>query len=374
MKKSLIALAALGTIASAAQAQTAVTIYGTVDTGITYSNHNATTNGDGGSKFGVGSGNIDTSRLGFKGVEDLGGGLKALFQLEAGFNNDTGATEQGTTLLNRKSVVGLGGNFGTVLLGRQSDILDDAGHQYTSIKDFGNFVGSPHALDRLEGIRTQNSIRYDSPNVQGFKGSLIYGFGEQAGQNSAGQSFGAGGTYDNGPLGLYLGYYQSKFGSNPSDTLISSIAAASGLTPADLSGANLDGTTVNKTFSLGASYQAGPARLYGNWSRVNVPDALKQNVFELGADYAVTAPLHLLAAVQHTNTSINGYDGSKPSVTQVNLGLDYYLSKRTDLYTLASYAKGNNGALVGNIYSPAVQNDDGKSNQTAVAIGIRHKF
>jgi len=373
MKKSLIALAALGTIASAAQAQTAVTIYGTVDTGITFSNHNASTTGDGGSKFGVGSGNIDTSRIGFKGVEDLGGGLKALFQLEAGFASDTGAS-QDSGAFNRKSVVGLGGSYGTVLLGRQSDILDDAGHKYTSIKDFGNFVGSPHMLDRLEGIRTQNSIRYDSPELQGFKGSVIYGFGEQAGQNSAGQSFGAGGTYDNGPLGLYLGYYQSKFGANPSDTLISSIAAASGLSTSDLGGTNLDGTTVNKTVSLGASYQAGPARLYGNWSRVNVPDLLKQNVFELGVDYALSAPVHLLAAVQHTNMSVDGNDGSKPKVTQLNLGVDYYLSKRTDLYTLASYASGRNGGLVGDIGSPAIQNDDGKSNQTSIAVGIRHKF
>lgn len=203
---------------------------------------------------------------------------------------------------------------------------------------------------------------------------MIYGFGEQAGQNSAGQSFGAGGTYDNGPLGLYLGYYQSKFGANPSDTLISSIAAASGLSTSDLGGTNLDGTTVNKTVSLGASYQAGPARLYGNWSRVNVPDLLKQNVFELGVDYALSAPVHLLAAVQHTNMSVDGYDGSKPKVTQLNLGVDYYLSKRTDLYTLASYAAGRNGGLVGDIGSPAIQNDDGKSNQTSIAVGIRHKF
>jgi predicted porin len=61
-------------------------------------------------------------------------------------------------------------------------------------------------------------------------------------------------------------------------------------------------------------------------------------------------------------------------VTQFNLGLDYYLSKRTDLYTLASYAKGRNGALVGDISAPAVQGDNGNSSQTAIAVGIRHKF
>ncbi|WP_395827022.1 porin [Collimonas sp.] len=232
---------------------------------------------------------------------------------------------------------------------------------------------STPSLDRLQGIRTQNAIRYDSPNMAGLKGSLIYGFGEQAGQNSAGQSFGAGATYDNGPLGAYIGYYQSKFGANPSDTLISGIAAASGLMPAALPGASLDGTTVNKTLSLGASYQAGPARLYGNYSRVNVPELFKQNVFELGVDYAVTEPLHLLAAVQQSNMKIEG-DTRKPKVTQLNLGVNYHLSKRTDLYTLASYATGKYGAYVGDIKAPALQNSEGNSNQTAVAIGIRHKF
>ncbi|AMP17045.1 porin [Collimonas pratensis] len=372
MKKSLIALTVLGTIAGAAQAQSSVTIYGTVDAGVTFSNNNVPAgNVDansrlGGSKFGVGSGNIDTSRIGFKGVEDLGGGLKALFQLEAGFNTDTGGFEQDKSLFNRKSVVGLGGNFGSVLLGRQSDVLDDYGHQYTSVKDFGNFVGSPHVGDRLEGSRTQNSIRYNSPSFSGVTASAIYGFGEEAGANSNGQAFGGGVAYDNGPLGAYLGYYQSKAGKNSADT-----APLFQLNPV------AEGDTMNKTFSLGASYQAGPARLYGNWSRINVPEQYKQNIFELGTDYALTAPLHLLASVQHTQYSLDGNtagNNSKPQVTQVNLGADYYLSKRTDLYTLASYAKGKNGAPVGDYSAPAVQNDDGKSNQAAVAIGIRHKF
>ncbi|AMO97496.1 outer membrane insertion C-terminal signal domain protein [Collimonas fungivorans] len=372
MKKSLIALTVLGAIAGAAQAQSSVTIYGTVDAGVTYSNNNVPAgNVDansrlGGSKFGVGSGNIDTSRIGFKGVEDLGGGLKALFQLEAGFNTDTGGFEQDKSLFNRKSVVGLGGNFGSVLLGRQSDVLDDYGHQYTSVKDFGNFVGSPHVGDRLEGSRTQNSIRYNSPSFSGVTASAIYGFGEEAGANSNGQAFGGGVAYDNGPLGAYLGYYQSKAGKNSADTA-----------PLFQLNTVKEGDTMNKTFSLGASYQAGPARLYGNWSRINVPEQYKQNIFELGTDYALSAPLHLLASVQHTQYSLDGNtegNSSKPQVTQVNLGVDYYLSKRTDLYTLASYAKGKNGAPVGDYANPAVQNDAGKSNQTAVAVGIRHKF
>jgi predicted porin len=143
-------LVTLGAIATIAQAQTAITIYGTVDAGVNFSNHNPAaegSDGKGGSKFSLGSGNIDTSRIGFKGTEDLGSGLKALFQLEAGFDSSSGAAED-RGAFTRKAVVGLGGNFGTVLLGRQADMLDDAGHRYTSTKDFGNFAAGLHVLDR----------------------------------------------------------------------------------------------------------------------------------------------------------------------------------------------------------------------------------
>lgn len=399
MKKSLIALAVLGAIAGAAQAQTSVTIYGIVDTGITYSNKVSTANGGpngtssaNGSKFAVNSGVIQGSRLGFKGVEDLGGGLKALFQLEAGFSNDTGALQGdkgATNLFRRKSVVGLGGNFGSVLLGRQTDILDDVS-QWTSVQDFGGVTGSVgHNLDRLEGTRTNNSIRYNTPDLAGFTGSLIYGFGETAGQTSSGQSFGLGGQYANGPLGAYAAYYQSKLGNTPSDVSLNNGTQFAGNA----------GDTALKVFSLGASYQAGPARLYGNWSRVKQPLATawngttalttasgtpnfysvgsvnnsKADIFELGVNYAVTAPLHLLGSVQYNKltfvpdgTGLN----SNGKLIQYNLGTDYFLSKRTDLYAFASYLQAKNAA------NPGVEGDGtgGTANQTAVTVGIRHKF
>jgi predicted porin len=110
MKKSLLALAVLGAFAGAAQAQSSVTIYGIVDTGLAYTSKVSTLlYRHTGSKFGVNSGVIQGSRIGFKGVEDLGGGLSALFQLETGFNNDNGALngQDGTTgttnLFRRKS-------------------------------------------------------------------------------------------------------------------------------------------------------------------------------------------------------------------------------------------------------------------------------
>jgi predicted porin len=113
-------------------------------------------------------------------------------------------------------VVGLAGGFGTVLLGRQTDFADTIS-AYTSVNDFGGVTSnSGSGLNRLQGVRTNNSISYTTNNLSGFTGNLIYGFGEQAGKTSAGQAFGIGGKYDNGPLGLGINYYQSKQGQPPS--------------------------------------------------------------------------------------------------------------------------------------------------------------
>jgi predicted porin len=310
--------------------------------------------------------------------------------LEAGFNNDNGALngqdKGATNLFRRKSVVGLGGNFGSVLLGRQTDILDDVS-QWTSVQDFGGVTGSVgHNLNRLEGTRTNNSIRYNTPDLSGFTASAIYGFGEAAGQTSNGQSFGLGGQYANGPLGLFAAYYQSKLGTiggtNASDTSI--------LGNTSFAGHGAAGDTALKTFSLGASYQVGPARLYGNWSRTKQPLAYatttgvltnggftvgsfnntKADIFELGVNYAVTAPLHLLASVQYNKLTFADAGSAKGKLTQINLGTDYFLSKRTDLYAFVSNLRAKDAVNPG-VYGDSLGNT---GNQTAVAVGIRHKF
>ncbi|MBB5390230.1 MULTISPECIES: porin [unclassified Herbaspirillum] len=379
MKKSLLALAVLGAFAGAAQAQSSVTIYGIVDTGIAYTSKAVnTTTGNTGSKFGLNSGVIQGSRIGFKGVEDLGGGLSAVFNLEAGFKNDTGAlddTKTTNTLFRRKSVVGLQGGFGSVLLGRQTDFADTIS-AYTSVADFGGVTGAVgHNLDRLEGTRTNNSISYTTANLSGFTGNLIYGFGETAGQTSAGQAFGIGGKYDNGPLGLGLNYYQSKQGSTPSDTSLLSSAGAGDATNA--------GNSAAKVLNVVASYQFGPARVYGNWSRVKqdlspsvtttanqtLANANKADVYELGTAYSLSPSLKLLASVQHTRASFKSVDG-KGKLTQINLGTDYWLSKRTDLYAFVSNIRASDMINTG-VYGDTTGSD---ASQTAVAVGIRHKF
>ena len=114
MKKSLLALAVLGAFAGAASAQTNVTVYGLVDAGI-----QRTDTDNSGARWGLDSGLQSGNRLGFKGSEDLGGGLSAIFTLESGFNLDDGTQAQGGRLFGRQAWVGLNGGFGTVKFGRQ---------------------------------------------------------------------------------------------------------------------------------------------------------------------------------------------------------------------------------------------------------------
>ncbi|MFL9880122.1 porin [Herbaspirillum rhizosphaerae] len=402
MKKSLLALAVLGAFAGAAQAQSSVTIYGIVDTGITYTSKAVTPAGgtNTGSKFAVNSGTIQGSRIGFKGVEDLGGGLNAVFQLETGFTNDNGGLQgsdsvTSSNLFRRKSVVGLNGGFGTVLLGRQTDWADTIS-AYTAVNDFGGVTqNSGSALNRLQGTRTNNSIAYTTNNLGGFTGQAMYGFGETAGKTSAGQSFGLGVKYDNGPLGLGANYYQAKGGPTPSDT---SLIPAAGATVANLATTTANtGNTALKVFNLVASYQFGPARVYGNWSRVKqdlntqaglaglaTPVALtaanrtttatlansrKADMWELGTAYSLTPSLKLLAAVEYTTASFDGLNG-KGKLTQYNLGTDYWLSKRTDLYAFVSNLRAKDMKNPG-VVGDTTGND---SSQTAVTVGIRHKF
>ncbi|MDP5008682.1 MAG: porin, partial [Glaciimonas sp.] len=339
MKQTVLAFAvfsAFGTISTAAQAQSSVTIYGIVDASVTYTSKVGAGNN---SRFSLDSGDLSTSRIGFKGVEDLGGGLKAIFQLENGFNADDGSLGTANTLFDRKAVVGLTGNFGIVTLGRQVDFLDFIGDKYTSVQTFGgNGVKGAHFnnLDRVSGSRTNNSLRYDTNNLSGFTGSLFYGFGEVAGQTSAGQSLGLGANYANGPFGIGAAYFQSKLAANA--------------LPA------LSGDTNLKTFTLGTSYQAGPAKIYAAWSQVKQPlaapasaglnkitAASKANIFDIGVDYAVTNTLHLLGSVilDRADISLKTGGKTKGKTTQLNAGADYLLSKRTDLYALYSNQRAN---------------------------------
>jgi len=221
MKKSLIALAVLAA-SGAAMAQSSVTLFGIIDTNVSYIDGIGSTND---SKYGLGTSGNATSRLGFRGVEDLGGGLKAGFHLEGELFGDDGSAGAGGLNFQRRSTLSLMGGFGEVRMGRDQT----AGYVKTRSYDLfgqagiGQFAGwsawgavGPDA----NGQRKSNMITYFTPSMSGFSGAIGYGFDEQI-TGKLGRYVGGYVAYDNGPLSLALSYDQSDLG-----------AAAVGITPA----------------------------------------------------------------------------------------------------------------------------------------------
>ena len=342
MKKSLIALAVLAA-SGAAMAQSSVTLYGVVDTGLTYSKGEESVYG----MTHVG-GNVN-SRLGFRGVEDLGNGLKATFNLEAGMGVDDGTdyfTGSGMAF-RRTSTVGLEGGFGSVRLGRMLTSSYLAVSRYDAFGDTG--IGASLAWNGTEtgyAPRTENAISYTSPNFSGFKIGAEYGFGEQQKARDS-RYIGVGATYDNGPLSLGLGY--DRLNSNTMDGLL----AASDL----------------KTVHLGGAYNFGVAKLLAFYKQSKVSNAPKFKTFGLG----VSAPV---GAAGEVRASYNNYKISDDNgkADQLSLGYVHNLSKRTALYGTYSYIKNKDGLdfeLNGAMGGAGLK--DGEK-QHGLQLGIRHAF
>jgi len=342
MKKTLLALAVLASFAGVASAQTSVTAYGVLDMALQHEDNGAASNA---ATTALDSGIQSGSRLGFKGTEDLGGGLNAHFVLEMGVNADTGISAQGR-VFGRQAFVGLGGGFGTVNLGRQyapiflaTDAVDpfDAG----IISGHAGFGTSSSGILGLFGtpFRTNNTVNYTTNNMGGFTGSLAYSFGEQAGNNTTGREIGASATYANGPILVTAAYHKTDSGAGAPvnatklefigatyDFKVVKAAAAYGKTTSDLN------IVDNKTAMLGVTVPVGPGNILGSWV--------------------------------HQKNDLAG--GGKSN--QIAVGYTYDLSKRTNLYTsysrTANDANDNAGGLAaGNGLTDKLFN-----------VGIRHKF
>lgn len=351
MKKSLIALAALAA-SGVAMAQSSVTLYGVLDTGVSYFK------GDD-SVYGLTkTGGNTNSRLGFRGVEDLGNGLKATFDLEAGFNVDdgTGYLGKGGSGLEfrRTSTVGLEGAFGTVRLGRELTASYRAVSRYDVFNDTG--AGASLAWNTTNTTynpRVDNAITYYTPVFSGFKAGLNYGFGEQQKARDS-RYVGAGATYDNGPISAGLGYERSN---------------NAGVIPA-LSNTEADMTT----WQLGAAYNFGVAKLAGfykdtKYKSLSFNDNVKFKTFGLGVSAPVGAAGEVRASYNHYKLSDNN-----GKAQQVSLGYVHNLSKRTALYGTYAYLKNKNNLgfeLNGAMAGAGLKNGE---KQHGLQLGVRHAF
>ena len=242
MKKTLLATAVLGTVSLSAHAQGSVTLYGLIDAGISYVNNaRAGTSHDHLVKYddGVASG----SRWGLRGTEDLGGGLKALFVLENGFNTGNGAFGQGGAMFGRQAYVGLSQNgVGSVTFGRQYSFSTDfLGGNYAigSQTAAGNYAYHINDVDQLTSSRINNAVKFSSANFAGFTFGALYGFSNQAGAfagapatgtaaapvagSSRAYSFGV--NYANGPIGVGAAYTDIRFPSQSAPAFSTTLGA-----------------------------------------------------------------------------------------------------------------------------------------------------
>ncbi|MEC5405153.1 porin [Paraburkholderia sp. MPAMCS5] len=381
MKKTLMVAALTGVFATAAHAQSSVTLYGLIDAGITYTN-----NQHGHSNWQQTSGSVNGSRWGLRGSEDLGGGLKAIFTLENGFGINDGSMKQGSREFGRQAFVGLASEqFGSVTLGRQYDSMVDfvgplalTGTQYG-----GTQFAHPFDNDNLNNsFRVNNSVKYTSANYGGFKFGGMYGFSNQADGFANNRAYSAGASYNWGGLNVGAAYLQLN--SNGATG-----AAAAFNSGGAVSSDNTFFARRQQTWGAGANYAFGPATVGLVYSQTNLQglagigagasgqsngigfpsnSAHFQN-FEANARYALTPAVSIAGSYTYTRGSLAG---TRPHWNQFNLQTAYALSKRTDVYLQGEYQQVNQNAIVGADINGLAASSNNK--QVAVTAGLRHRF
>lgn len=332
------ALAAVALLAATAQAQSSVTIFGTVDLSIAYSK----AGGKSTTAMSQGS-NIFPSRLGFRGVEDLGGGLSASFWLESALLPDSGELQG--ALFHRRSTVSLAHQqYGELRLGR------DYTPTFWNVSQFSPFgtVGPGGSSNTVEGwpfgmggarifARANNSIGYFLPRgLGGFYGQVMR-------------------ALDEGAQGTMYGGARLGYAAGPLD-----VAAAYGQTPTPAGR--------YKTASLGGTYDFGAAKLYANLLRQQIPGDRQDHLL---AGVAVPVGVGVVkASLSRANRSGAGVDSD--DATHVGLGYVHNLSKRTALYAMyGRVTNRGNAAYVVTDTSPAASPGGPAS---GLQLGISHNF
>lgn len=337
MKKSLLAVA-IAALPAAAFAQTNVTLYGIADVGITSVSDGVN------SAMRVDSGMMSTSRWGIRGTEDLGGGLKAVFTLEGGLKVDTGAAD--ANVFQRRAYAGFQGGFGEVRIGRDYTpaFLAAGGWDALGYGLYGNALNYT-AIMGGTSVRFSNAIFYDSPNMGGFSAQAAYGFGEVAGNNSAGRGFSLAGGYAAGPLMAGL-YYENTNDATGNST---------------------------KKVGVGGGYNFGAFGLKASWQKVDPPLA-GDNVtyWSLGGNVAVGAG-NVIAQYSRASAETGGGRSNT-----FGLAYTYPMSKRTTLYATVGQASNNSAATptLGNLRSSdnTVSPAAAGQNARGIGFGVRHSF
>ncbi len=398
MQKKIIALAVAGLVSGVAFAQTNVTVYGIADVCYGYSKsdtnngylglgsfdgatHLPTARTNSGKFMGINSGCWSGSRIGFRGEEGLGNGLKAVFTLEYGTNIDQNASGWDQI---RQSFVGLAGNWGTVAMGRQyapSGMFLGATsvNDITTVQPSNFFVPAFRTMQTGGGSRWNNAITYHSPNWNGFDFRAIAAFGEQTSayatttgweknDTSDGNQYGLGVRYANGPLYLTAMYQQVM--SNDAQA-VGGFVVESG---------------DNKAWSLGGSYDFKVVKVFANYIQEKqetfADSDYKKQYWGVGVGIPVSAAGQI--QIEYGQYKLKNYYDSDPKAKGVGIGYVHEMSKRTRLYTTLSYIDNDSGLAFGGLANNGngagtALGQGGGSSQFGeknynFVVGVRHLF
>jgi predicted porin len=417
-KKSKLMAVAIGAafaLPIMAQAQTNVTVYGKMYPDISHiSTGGALANGDPGTSTigpaanGTPSYNrtmMDSpnSRIGFKGTEDLGGGLKAIFQAEMGFSLDTGANSTPDTPFSRNTFVGLKGGFGTIRLGNMDTVYKELGDKMNFLGiTSGNFMALSNVLSKPSfttngassfHLRRANSFYYTSPKLGGFTGLFDWSPNETAGDNKAGV-YSMGVKYDGGPIYAALAYELHKdmfggsngmFANGGTQKTFANVSAASTVTATNaIAGATSSDQAIRATFQYkftkdfsaeinlahlqySESGQVGPGKF----------DKYKHQSYSISVEKDIGAIQLVASAGGETAGSCTLTGGTACNTNGLNArmfnaGIGYSLSKRTSLFGVYSYI-GNTTGVASNTLDGSAKPGAGQDIST-IALGISHSF
>lgn len=378
MKKYLTVCLPIMMLTGSSYAQNSVTLYGVIDLGVDYANNvtkaanGQVIPGSAGSLVQMQSGVPLGSRWGLKGSEDLGGGLKAIFRLESGFDAANGAAAGGLAF-SRNAYVGLQSDrYGTLTLGRQWDANVDQLEQFTLNGQYGGwYFAHPNDMDNLDnGFSVSNAIKYMSPNLAGLTVEGHYSPGGHAGQFSTDSTYSASVGYSGGSFSAAVGYLRVN---NPA-TAVAGYASGGGFNNA-IYGNALATARSQSVLAVGAAYTLGSLKLSADFSDTHFRsstgggDLTFQN-YEVSGIYFLTSALLMGTGFTYTIGHDHASD-STPKYQQVNLVVQYSLSKRTSVYAMGAFQNASGDAPAAQI---AGFNPSSTTRQVVGRLGLTHQF
>ncbi|MFD1557267.1 porin [Paraburkholderia silviterrae] len=349
----VVAGVAVALFAGGAYAQSSVTLYGALDTGVLYTSKTAgaTVGQNAGKNFSLIEGGLTPSVFGLTGTEDLGGGLKVSFKLESGINPANGGlADCNGNLFGCQAWVALNNQYGTLKAGLQYSPFFLALYE-SDPRDFALFGSSVvNYVDNAlaTGAFSPNSVSYTSPELAGFQGSVLYSLGGTPGDFQAGRQYSASLKYEVGGFMINASIFDSNAGGSAQTPVQSAL--------------EYEGRTI------GAAYKIGPVTMKLSFVNYKVSGSFNNNVYGGGLDYLVTPAFDMNAGVWVTSDRNQTANHSVLGA----LGATYFMSKRTSFY--AQVGTVNNRGLMNTGISLNGALYGAQGTTVAALVGLRHAF